>query len=56
MHQHNTAKNGAHYTKVRRPVILKYSKKFSKYSKARSREAELKKLTRMQKEDLLKNI
>ncbi len=47
--EHNEAKNGAHYTKIRRPVVLKYSENFETIKEARSRERELKKLTRMEK-------
>lgn len=49
LHEHNNAKNGAHYTKIRRPVVLKYSEQFGTLSEARSREAALKHLTRVQK-------
>jgi len=49
LHEHNHAKNGAHYTKIRRPVILAYSEKFRTLAKARAREAELKRLTRDEK-------
>jgi putative endonuclease len=51
--QHNGAKAGAHYTKIRRPVILKYSEKVETYALARKREAALKRLTRAQKMKLL---
>ena len=40
--QHNNSKWGAHYTKIRRPVILKYSETFPSLAKARRREAEIK--------------
>jgi putative endonuclease len=40
--QHNNSKSGAHYTKLRRPTILKYSKEFKTLKKARAREAEIK--------------
>jgi putative endonuclease len=40
--QHNNLKSGAHYTKIRRPVILKYSETFKTLREARKREAELK--------------
>ncbi len=40
--QHNNSKSGAHYTKIRRPVILKYSENFSTLKEARTREAEIK--------------
>lgn len=42
LEQHNNSKRGAHYTKIRRPVILKYSEKFETLKEARQREAELK--------------
>ncbi|MBP9821364.1 MAG: GIY-YIG nuclease family protein [Candidatus Pacebacteria bacterium] len=40
--QHNDSKYGAHYTKIRRPVVLKYSENFSTLREARQREVELK--------------
>ena len=40
--QHNDSKWGAHYTKIRRPVVLKYSETFSDLKTARRREAEIK--------------
>ena len=40
--QHNNSKYGAHYTKIRRPVILKYSESFETLREARQRENELK--------------
>jgi len=43
---HNNSKVGAHYTKIRRPVILKYSEKFDTKSEALKRECAIKKLTR----------
>ncbi len=49
LHSHNNSKNGAHYTKIRRPVILVYSERVKSYAKARSREAELKRLKREEK-------
>lgn len=53
IHAHNNLKSGAHYTKIRRPVVLKYSEKFKTYAKVRAREAELKRLTREQKSELI---
>jgi len=47
--KHNIAKNGAHYTKIRRPVVLKYKEKFETLKEARSRECELKKSPREEK-------
>ena len=49
LHQHNNLKSGAHYTKIRRPVILSYSETFESYKEARAREGELKRLTRKEK-------
>lgn len=49
LHAHNNLKSGAHYTKIRRPVSLKYSEKVRTYSKARKREGELKALSRKEK-------
>ena len=51
--EHNSSKNGAHYTKIRRPVVLKYQEKYGTLLEARGREAALKRLTRKQKEQLL---
>lgn len=54
--QHNGSKLGAHYTKIRRPAILRYSESYETLLEARGREAKLKKLPRIQKEKLLKNL
>lgn len=51
---HSTLKSGAHYTKIRRPVTLKYSEEFKTLKEARAREAEFKRLTRQQKLELIK--
>lgn len=56
VHQHNNAKKGAHYTKIRRPVVLKYSEVKDNLKDARAREAELKRMTRSQKLALLKGV
>ncbi len=50
--EHNFAKTGAHYTKIRRPVILKYQETFDNLLSARGREAQIKRLERKQKEKL----
>ena len=42
LEQHNNSKWGAHYTKIRRPVVLKYKEGFSTLKEARQREAEIK--------------
>ncbi|MBP9782431.1 MAG: GIY-YIG nuclease family protein [Candidatus Pacebacteria bacterium] len=49
LHEHNELKSGAHYTKIRRPVILKYTEELPDISAARKREAEIKTWTRKQK-------
>ena len=56
LRQHNgEITGGAHYTKIRRPVVLSYIEEHETYSLARSGEAALKKLTRKQKEELIKS-
>ena len=49
LHQHNNLKSAAHYTKIRRPVVLKYKEVVDTYSDARRREATLKRLTKDKK-------
>ncbi len=51
---HNTSKLGAKYTSIRRPVKLVYSESFETRSEAMKRECELKKLTRKEKQTLIK--
>ncbi len=51
---HNTAKTGARYTKIRRPVVLKYSETLGSKSDALKREHALKKLSRAEKLNLFK--
>lgn len=51
---HNAGK-GAKYTKVRRPVKLMYTEELANKSEALKREIAIKKLTRLQKIDLLKS-
>ena len=53
LYQHNNAKSGAHYTKIRRPVVLQYSEQVSTYAEARAREAEIKRLKRSEKLELI---
>jgi len=55
LHQHNQSKSGAHYTKIRRPVQLVYCELSPTLKKARSREAEIKKMTRSKKLALTKD-
>lgn len=54
--QHNNSKRGAHYTKIRRPVELKYSETFDTLGAARAREAEIKTYPRAKKLTLFNNI
>jgi len=54
LEQHNNSKWGAHYTKIRRPVILKYSENFPTLKEARKRESEIKGLRREKKLGLFK--
>lgn len=49
LHAHNNLKNGAHYTKIRRPVILLYSETLTTFAEMRAREAEIKRLSRADK-------
>jgi putative endonuclease len=51
--QHNNAKNGARYTKIRRPVKLIYFEKFKTLAEGRHREAEIKRLRREEKLKLI---
>ncbi len=53
LYAHNHLKSGAHYTKIRRPVTLKYSEKHTTYADVRAREGELKRLTRTEKITLI---
>lgn len=53
LHQHNHLKSGAHYTKIRRPVILVHSETFRTIGKARRREKEIQALRRENKLDLI---
>lgn len=55
LHAHNHLKSGAHYTKIRRPVVLKYKEEFETYAEARAREGELKKLDKAEKLKLFKS-
>lgn len=53
--QHNESKSGAHYTKTRRPVSLKYKEQFQTLLEARRREVEIKGWRREKKEKLWEN-
>lgn len=50
--EHNFSKKGAHYTKIRRPVNLRYHEVYPTLGQARRRENEIKKFKRSQKEKL----
>jgi len=52
--EHNENKLGAKYTASRRPVKLVFCKRFKNRSNASKEEARIKKLTRLQKMDLIK--
>ena len=52
--QHNGSKSGAHYTKIRRPVMLEYSESFPTLKAARAREAEIKGWRKEKKMQLIK--
>jgi len=53
---HNSAKTGAKYTKVRRPVRLVYVEAGFDRSDAHKREAAIKKLDKPAKENLIKGV
>ena len=53
--EHNTSIKGAKYTRGRRPVTLQYSETFETRSEACKREAIIKKMSRKEKENLIKN-
>ena len=50
LHEHNTCRSGAKYTKARRPVKLVYTAVYENRSAAQKAEYKLKQLTRTQKE------
>ncbi len=52
LNAHNDGK-GAKYTKARRPVVLVYEEKANDRSDAQIREAQIKKLSRVEKIDLV---
>jgi putative endonuclease len=53
--EHNNSKKGAHYTKIRRPVVLVYSEDMPNLSLALKREIEIKRWTRIKKMKLVNN-
>jgi putative endonuclease len=54
--EHNHSPRGAHYTKIRRPVVLQYSESYLTLSEARRREAEIKGWRREKKLDLINSL
>jgi len=52
--EHNTKDTGAKYTKIRRPVKLRYQETSENRSTASAREYAIKKLTRLKKLQLIK--
>jgi tRNA G18 (ribose-2'-O)-methylase SpoU len=56
LREHNNSKSGAHYTKIRRPVVLRYSEQVSTYAEARKREVEIKRLKRVEKIELINGV
>ncbi|MEK7074589.1 MAG: GIY-YIG nuclease family protein [Patescibacteria group bacterium] len=56
VHAHNTYKSGAHYTKIRRPVVLQYTETYKTKRKALQREHALKQLTKKEKSTLVTYI
>jgi len=51
--EHNSSLLGAKYTKVRRPVVLKYSEEFETRADAMKREYEIKQWKREKKLELI---
>ena len=49
VHAHNHLKSGAHYTKIRRPAVLRHAEPFGSYAEARAREAAFKRMDRSEK-------
>lgn len=54
--QHNTSTQGAHYTLLRRPVVLRYSEECENRSSAQKREYVIKCMTRSEKVALLRSL
>lgn len=53
VHEHNHAKSGAHYTKIRRPVRLVYHEEHETLVDARKRERQIQRLSRATKKNLV---
>jgi len=56
LHQHNNLKSAAHYKKIRRPVVLSYSETCDSYKEARTREGELKRLSKKEKLIIINSV
>lgn len=54
LYAHNNLKSGAHYTKIRRPVVPVYVESCATLAESRAREAEIKRLERDAKIKLIK--
>ena len=54
LHEHNGTRRGAKYTRVRRPVRLVHKESFPSRSSAQKAECSFKKLTRKQKESIIR--
>ncbi len=50
---HNGSKAGAHYTKIRRPVVVRHAESFPTFREARQREREIQALPRAKKLKLI---
>ena len=55
LQEHNAGKNGARYTRSRRPVQLVYQEKFTSRSAAARREYQLKHMSRAAKQKLMQD-
>jgi len=53
--EHNSSDKGAKYTKTRRPVELVFTKEFATASDAKKCEAEIKKMSRQRKLQMIAN-
>lgn len=53
--EHNSSDKGAKYTKTRRPVELVFTKEFATASDAKKYEAEIKKMSRQRKLQMIAN-
>lgn len=53
LREHNDLKNGAKYTRARRPAVLVYKEECENFAFSRAREAEIKRMTREEKMKLI---